>query len=176
LADDVGRGTPSPPSANVEMPRRLLVLAVSGWRRYSVRAELEAARRAGIPTTLISSDPELSALALELGHGVLPPEVIAGGLPEVLSWWQALIRRLRRVASALRRRARGEPVLRPRAHGRLAPEDLRDATLLVTDCQSMPLSRLLLESAPRLRLAFELDRSGPLAPAADSREADVESA
>jgi len=74
------------------------------------------------------------------------------------------------VAGRLRRRLRGRPTATPARRIRLADSDLRGATVLVTDCQSMALARRLLELRPQLRLAVELDRGGRLGPPPDASD------
>jgi hypothetical protein len=74
----------------------------------------------------------------------------------------------RRFAGRLKRRLQGRPVTLPPRDARLTPEDVRGATLVVTDCQSMPTAREMLAADPQLRVVVELDRSGRLGPPPDS--------
>jgi hypothetical protein len=77
---------------------------------------------------------------------------------------------VRRAAGRAWRAVRGRsPSAKPDKGIQLTRADLRGATMLVTDCQSMPFAERLLQ-APGLPVVFELDRTGPLAPPPDSRE------
>ncbi len=110
--------------------QRLVVLAVSGWRRYSVREELPQAADLGVPTLVVTRDGELAALADSLDQAVVTPEALndlpalRGGVPAagtVLAPAGGSVMtpvggtvvtgavRVRRLAGGLRRRLQGRP-------------------------------------------------------------------
>ncbi|MDQ1288998.1 MAG: hypothetical protein QG622_2564, partial [Actinomycetota bacterium] len=80
--------------------------------------------------------------------------------------------RARRFAGHLKRRLEGRPVALPPRSAQLTPGDLDGATVVVTDCQSMPVARRLLAVAPDVRMVVELDRGGVLGPPPDSAETE----
>jgi glycogen(starch) synthase len=145
-------------------PDRVVLAAVSGWRRYHVEAELEAVRALGVPATLITDDDRLARQAAAAGVAVA-----AAGTP------QPPLRRLRRALGRWRRdRWRRDRWRRPaasrgvaRRSARLDGAFLEGATLVLGDCQSAPLARTLLAAHPGLRPVVELDRTGVLAPSPD---------
>lgn len=164
--------TPSRPS-----PERIVILAVSAHRRYSVEEEIAAARRLAVPTVVVTADAQVTSVTsglrvvgpngVEVGPSVpaAPSEPLAGKV-------RRLAVQARRLAGKVRRRLRGKPVAGPPRAARLTPDDLRGATVIVTDCQSMPVAQRLLAASPDARAVVELDRRGPLAPPPDSRDDD----
>ncbi|MEI5585090.1 MULTISPECIES: glycosyltransferase family 4 protein [unclassified Agromyces] len=161
-------------AAGSPAPERIVLAAVSGWRRFHVEAELDAARRLGVPAQLVTSDPAIAALASATGApnvAVVRPAAVD---PAAAEPFPARARRAAAsVLGALRSRGvraglgavrRELPTL-----GRPRPVAVPDAaTLLVADCQSMPLATALLERHPGLHPVVELDRTGTLAPPPDS--------
>jgi glycosyltransferase involved in cell wall biosynthesis len=164
-------------SEPVRAPERIVLVAASAWRRYGVEAELAAARRSAAPTVVVTGDPQVTAWAQGLrvvGPGAVsavaartgtsagpattaPP---AGSLPV----------RARRAAGLLKRRLQGRPATLPKASAALAPADLDHATIVVTDCHSMPLAARLADVATDARLVVELDRRGRLGPPPDGAD------
>jgi glycogen(starch) synthase len=166
-ASAVATAEAAPTAGEREPARPVVLLAASGWRRYSVREELAAARKLGTPVAMVTRDPEITELAA--GLPVAPPEALARSVEPLADRGRA---RLRRAAGALRRRLRRlPPAPRPPRGAVLPPGSLDGATVVVTDIQSMPFARALLDGGrPTLRVAFELDRGGDLGPAADVAE------
>ncbi|MFE5670885.1 glycosyltransferase family 4 protein [Agromyces sp. NPDC056523] len=158
-------------------PERIVLAALSGWRRGHVEAELDAIHRLGATAQVITADPTIASLATEPTAGgsgtvaVVAPVAVDPARAEHFGV------RVRRAASsavgatrrsgvraglgAVRRELAG---LRP-----VAAVELPDtATLVVADCRSMPLVARLLATRPGLRPVVELDRVGRLAPPPDS--------
>jgi glycosyltransferase involved in cell wall biosynthesis len=158
--DQVRPAQVQPAAAGPAAPERIVVLAASANRRYSVEEELAAARRLGVPTVVVTADPQVTAWAS--GLRVVGPPPPAPPVP--------LAVQARRLAGKVKRRLQGQPVAGPPRSARLAPDDLRGATVVVTDCPSMPLARRLIAAAPHTRVVVELDRRGPLGPPPDSRD------
>ena len=155
----------SPGAPVLALPERIVVLATSANRRYSVEEELAAARRLAVPTVVVTADPQVTSWAAGLRVvGPTAVDVVADAPVE------PLVVQARRLAGQVKRRLQGKPAAGPPRSARLTADDLRGATVVVTDCQSMPLARRLVGSAPEVRLVVELDRSGPLGPPPDSRD------
>lgn len=155
-----------PAAAGLGAPERIVVLAASANRRYSVEAELAAVRRLAVPAVVVTSDPQVTSWASGL-RVVGPAALDVGGAPGTASA-EPLAVQARRLAGKVTRRLRGRPVAGPPRSARLGPGDLHGATVVVTDCQSMPLARRLIVAAPKARVVVELDRRGPLGPPPDS--------
>jgi glycosyltransferase involved in cell wall biosynthesis len=145
-------------------PERIVVLAASANRRYSVEAELAATRRLAVPAVVVTADPQVTSWAS--GLRVVGPGAVDVAPAEGPA--EPLAVRARRLAGKVKRRLQGRPVAGPPRSARLGPGDLRGATVVVTDCQSMPLARRLMAAAPHARVVVELDRRGPLRPPPDS--------
>jgi glycosyltransferase involved in cell wall biosynthesis len=151
-----------PDAAPRRPPERVVLLAASAWRRYSVQEELAGCRTLGVPTVVVTGDPEVTAWSKGL-HVVAPSAVDAAPA-------DPLVVRARRAAGRVKRRVQGRPVATPPRGARLSDTDLEGATVLVADCQSMPLAQRLLAAHPQARLAVELDRGGRLGPPPDARD------
>jgi len=153
-------------------PRRTVVLATSGWRRYAVEAELAATRLLGGTTVVVTADPQIAGWAAP-GPVVAPSAVPLGRAEDGTAQRyvppaQPLAVRARRAAGALRRRLDGSRPAVVKAPGSLLSDDFLDgATLVVGDCQSMPLAHQLLAAHPGLRPVVELDRGGRAGPPPD---------
>lgn len=147
-------------------PERIVVLATSANRRYSVEQELAAARRLGAPTVVVTADPQVTSWAS--GLRVVGPAAVDLGAPAAPA--EPLAVQARRLAGTVKRRLQGKPVAGPPRSARLTADDVRGATVVVTDCQSMPLAGRLVGAAPNARIVVELDRRGPLGPPPDSRD------
>jgi glycosyltransferase involved in cell wall biosynthesis len=162
-----GRERPTPAADPRVDPGRVVLLAGSAWRRYSVEEELAAVRRLAVPAVVVTGDPQVTAWADGLSvvgpPGVLPAQ--AQLTPD-----EPLAVQARRVAGRLKRRLQGRPSALPPREARLTPDDLESATVLVTDCQSMPIAQRLAAAHPHVRLAVELDRGGRLGPPPDARD------
>jgi glycosyltransferase involved in cell wall biosynthesis len=155
------------------VPERIVLVATSAWRRYSVTEELAAARRLAVPTVVVTADPEVtswaSGLRVVAPSGIALAEVV--DVPAVpITPSEPLLAQARRLAGRVRRTMQGRPAAGPPRANRLTDDDLRDATVVITDCQSMPVAERLLAAAPDARAVVELDRTGPLAPPPDSRD------
>lgn len=156
-------------------PERIALLATTGWRRYSVETELAAARTLGVDTTVVATDPQI--LGWAQGLPVVAPkgvELTPAAAATVAA--QPLSTQARRFAGRLKRRLLGGPGGAPAAAppprgATLGAGFLGGATVLVTDCQSMPLARAVLEVHPGAVPAFELDRVGALGPTPDAEDA-----
>jgi glycogen(starch) synthase len=135
--------------------QRVVLLAVSGWRRTSVREELETLRATNTPAVVVTRDAQVREWAD--GFPVLPPATPVQPGPQGL---------VRRVA----RRLRGRPGHRPSKGDTLGVGSLRGATLLVTDMQSMPAARAALRETPGTPVIVELPRDGVHGTPADSAE------
>jgi glycosyltransferase involved in cell wall biosynthesis len=156
------------------VPERIVMVAASAWRRYSVKEELAAARRLSVPTVVVTRDPEVTSWARGL-RVVAPDRVVTdgdGGGPDAsaapVAPGDPLAVRARRLAGRVKRRVQGLPTAGPPRQARLEGDDLHGATVLVTDCQSMPVAERLIRAYPQVRLAVELDRRGRLGPPPDS--------
>jgi len=156
-------------------PERIVVVAASAWRRYAVEEELAGARRLGVPTVVVTGDPQVTAWADDLrvvGPGAVAALTPASG-PEAPSEPPAeppaepLAVTARRFAGRLRRRLQGRPTALPPAGARLTVDDVRGATIVVTDCASLPLGVRLASAGAAARLVVELDRGGLLGPLPD---------
>jgi glycosyltransferase involved in cell wall biosynthesis len=162
-----GRERPAPAADPHVDPSRVVLLAGTAWRRYSVEQELAALRQLAVPTVVVTGDPQVTAwadgLPLVGPAGVEPQDAPAP--PE-----QPLAVQARRVAGRLKRRLQGRPSAVPSRAARLTDEDLASATVVITDCQSMPIAERLAAAHPQLRLAVELDRGGRLGPPPDARD------
>ena len=174
-AEAVGaRERPTPAEDPGVDPERVVLLAGSGWRRYSVQAELAAVRELGVPAVVVTGDPEVTGWAAGLpvvGMGGIDAVVGAAGSGVAGPPSEPLAVQARRVAGRLKRRLQGRPsAVAPRG-ARLTAADLDGATVLVTDCQSMPIAERLAAVYPQLKLAVELDRAGRLGPPPDARDA-----
>jgi hypothetical protein len=144
-----------------------------------------------VPTVVVTADPEVTGWAQGLrlvapggvdltctdrpaaGQRAVPASARPGtARPGTVRPITArlLVGRARRVAGRLRRRLQGRPVATPPRHARLGADDLRGATLLITDCQSMPLAQQILQAHPGLHPVIELDRGGRLGPPPDAPE------
>ena len=149
------------------LPQRLVILAVSGWRRYAVEAELAAAHGLGGTTVVVTADPQIAGWAAP-APVVAPSAVPVGHADDGTAQRyqppaQPLAVRARRAAGALRRRLNGSQAPVVRAAGSVLGDGFLDgATLLVGDCQSMPLAQQLLAAHPGLLPVVELDRGGPV--------------
>ncbi len=165
-----------PPQSVAEPVRRVVVVSVSGWRRYHVEAELDAARRLRVPTAVVSADERIVAQATGLPV-VAPKAVDVAGVrpvtePAATTARRAVKQLLRRGGAAAGLRA--EPAApQPVRMAALDGDFLASATLVIGDCQSMPLVRAMLDAHPTLRPVVELDRIGPLAPPPDSEAAEA---
>jgi glycosyltransferase involved in cell wall biosynthesis len=156
-----------PPAAGVPaVPERIVILAASAYRRYSVREEIEAARRLAVPTVVLTADAEVTSWAS--GMLVVGPNAVAAAGPAPAVPTEPLTVRARRLAGRVRRRLQGRPVALPPRSARLTPDDVHRATVVITDCQSMPTAARLLAASPDARAVVELDRRGPLGPPSDS--------
>lgn len=165
------------PASAAPTPERIVLAAVSGWRRFHVEAELDAARRLGVPTQLLTADPAIADLVdgtAARSVGVVRPAAVDPASAEPFT------ARARRAAAsvlgALRSDGAGAGVRRARRElpglGRArAVSLLEPATLVIADCQSMPLASALLDRHPGLRPVVELDRTGPLVPPPDAEGA-----
>jgi glycosyltransferase involved in cell wall biosynthesis len=149
-------------------PERIVVLATSAYRRYSVEEEVAAARRLAVPTVVVTADPQVTSWAS--GLRVVGPSALDLGAPAPAAPIEPLAVQARRFAGTVKRRLQGKPVAGPPRSARLTREDLRGATVVVTDCQSAPVARQVLAAAPDARIVVELDRCGPLGPPPDSRD------
>ncbi|MBK6871692.1 MAG: glycosyltransferase family 4 protein [Kineosporiaceae bacterium] len=164
-------------------PERVVLVAVSGWRRYHVQAELEAAGTLGVPVALISDDVPLREQATGAAATVVATKqasALTGGVEvsAMAAPGASLAVRARRTVGSLRRRALrlldAGTVPRQRAAGVRVDDDfLQGAQLVLGDCQSMPLARALLAAHPQLQPVVELDRVGPLGPSVDSEAGQV---
>ena len=171
----------------VALPERLVVLAASGWRRFSVREELPFAAERGMATVVVTRDAEIAGLASELGQTVVAPEALRQ-LPGLGAQSRTIGRLfeaagavtvvptsadVRRFAGDLRRRLRARPVgptdsatVRSTAEEAAAPAGtalaaaVDRATLLLTEVQSAPIAAQLLARDPSCRVVFELPRGG----------------
>jgi len=157
---DAARSRPVLVPAEPEEPERVVLLASSAWRRYSVKQEIEACRELMVPTVVVTADPEVTGWAK--GLSVVGPGGVDVAPPEPLAVTA------RRAAGRWKRRLQGRPVVAPSRGARLRPDDLLDATVLVTDCQSMPIAERMIQAHPKLRLALDLDRGGRLGPPPDA--------
>ncbi len=176
LAEAYGLVTPAPdvvapaggaPAAVEPHPRRVVVLAVSGWRRYHVAAELDAARKLAVPTAVVTADPQIISWAADVPV-VAPSGVDLAGATPLLD---PIAVRARRAAGRMKRRLQGGPAAsRPPGTAALDGDFLDGATLVLGDCQSMPLAQQMLTAHPGLCPVVELDRSGALAPPVDSED------
>jgi glycosyltransferase involved in cell wall biosynthesis len=153
------------------VPQRVVLVAVSGWRRYHVEAELDAARRLAVPLAVVTDDPQITGWAA--GQTVLRSAKVAlgGERPPVLVVPLAV--RVRRLGGRLRRwlvgRVSGEATSAARPAGLGFDAHFLDgATLVLGDCQSLSLARAMLAAHPTLRPVVELDRTGVLGPPPDS--------
>lgn len=170
---DGGCEVREPATAPVRGPERIIIVAASAWRRYSVTEELAAARRTGVPTVVVTADPEVTAWADGLRvvgpAGVVPPAAQRAGAAAAEQSVPLTVQ-ARRLAGRLKRRLEGRPAALPPRSARLVPDDVRDATLVVTDCQSMPLAQRMLQAYPGVRAVVELDRGGELGPPPDGTQ------
>jgi glycosyltransferase involved in cell wall biosynthesis len=177
LAQAYGLAVPDPAltapaaiEASAALPERVVVLAVSGWRRYSVRVELPQAAALGLTTLVVTRDAELGALAAGLDQAVVTPEALlglpagGGATPVAVTAVPASIG-VREFAGDLRRRLQGRPArpsgvaaASPPAEVRLLAEAVAGATVLLTDVQSAPTAALLLARDPSCRVVVELPR------------------
>ncbi len=163
---------PQPPPPDRRPPvRRVVLVSVSGWRRYHVEAELEAARRLRVPTTVVSNDEKIISWSRDIPV-VAPKAVDVAGAhpivePAVTTARRAVKRLLQRGTAAVGLQTDGSapPPVRVAA---LTGDFLAGATLVIGDCQSMPLVEAMLTAHPTLRPVVELDRTGPLGPPPDS--------
>jgi glycogen(starch) synthase len=147
--------TPGPAAAPVDDRQGpVVLLAASGWRRYAVQADLEAVSLTGTPTTVVTTDAGLVALAEEHGQQVLAPSALLA-LPPVVRrpGLRPALGRLRRSLTA------------PRTPSAALPPGTR---VVVTDCHSARLAEQLLTRYDGLRVSFEL--AGGDGPPADARE------
>ncbi len=151
--------------------RRVAMVSVSGWRRYHVEAEIEAALRLRVPTTVVTDDEKI--IGWSAGLPVVSPRAVdvAGARP---STEPASIVARRRVKRLLRRggeaaglKLTSEVPSQARTVA-LGGDFLTGATLVIGDCQSMPLVQAMLAAHPSLRPVVELDRRGALGPPPDS--------
>jgi glycogen(starch) synthase len=176
-----GRPAGSPgavPTAPARDPERIVVVAASAWRRYSVEEELAAARALAVPTVVVTGDPQVTAWAQGLRvvgpaavDDVAPVRATSPAAAQAAVPAEPLAVQARRLAGRLKRRLQGRPTALPPASARLTAADLGGATIVVTDCHSMPLAARLAEAAPPgARLVVELDRGGRLGPPPDSRD------
>ncbi|HEY6797239.1 MAG TPA: glycosyltransferase family 4 protein [Kineosporiaceae bacterium] len=163
-------------------PERIVVLAASGWRRYSVEAELAAARALGAPTVVVTGDPQVTAWAA--GLRVVGPAAVAAlagaqtgatpsapqRSPQPSTQPEPLGVRARRLAGRVRRRLQGRPAAQPPRWATVTAGDVSGATVVVADCQSMPLADRLATAVPQARLVVELARGGRLGPPPDGRD------
>ncbi|MFN8079721.1 MAG: glycosyltransferase family 4 protein [Kineosporiaceae bacterium] len=167
----------------VVQPERIALVAVSGWRRYHVQAELDAAHTLGVPLALISDDVQIREQATRAGATLVATReatALTGGVEvsATAAPGASLAVRARRTVGALRRRAlrvlETRSVPRQRVTGVQLDDDfLQGAQLVLGDCQSMPLARALLAAHPQLHPVVELDRVGPLGPSVDSEAGQV---
>jgi glycogen(starch) synthase len=162
---------PTPTVTVPTVPERLVIVATSAWRRYSVEAELDAARALGVPTTVVTADPQVTSWATGLrvvGPAGVETRSAIGSTPTPSVPSVAVT--ARRLAGQVKRRLQGKPVAGPPKSARLAADELAGATVLVADCQSMPLVASILDAVPTARPVVELDRSGTLGPPPDARD------
>ncbi|MBL8930855.1 MAG: glycosyltransferase family 4 protein [Kineosporiaceae bacterium] len=177
----------------VEPPERVVLVAVSGWRRYHVEAELDAAARLGVPLGVVSDDVQITAWARGAGASVLGTRqaaTLTGGVAVPSAGATAPVTvRVRRSIGALRRRlversrtgalagtrsgarassANPGSAATPAATPAVDGDFLTGAHLVLGDCQSMPLARAMLAATPSLRPVVELDRVDVLGPTVDS--------
>jgi glycosyltransferase involved in cell wall biosynthesis len=158
---------PSPPSRAAD-PERVVLVAASAWRRYSAEEELAATRSLGVPAVVVTGDPQVTAWAQ--GLDVVGPAAVADLDRQPAPAADPIAVQARRAAGRLKRRLQGKPVATPPKSARLGPDDVRGATVVVTDCHSMPIALRLADAAPDARLVVELDRGGRLGPPPDSRD------
>jgi glycosyltransferase involved in cell wall biosynthesis len=163
----------TPAGVRVREPERIVIVAASAWRRYSVEEELAAARRLGVPTVVVTADPQVTAWAQ--GLRVAGPAAVAQLAAAQLGAAQPLAApplavRARRLAGRVKRRLQGKPAAVPSRSATLGLAEVRGATVVVSDCQSMPLAARLAAAVPEARLVVELDRGGRLGPPPDSRD------
>lgn len=176
-ASVVRRGPDAPVAAAAPDPERVVVVAASAWRRYSVEEELSAARDLAVPAVVVTGDPQVTAWASGLRvvatHALddaVAAASAAAGVRAGTSPSDPLAVRARRLAGRLKRRLQGKPSALPPRSARILPDDVRAATVVVTDCQSMALGARLAAAVPSTRLVVELDRGGRLGPPPDSRD------
>lgn len=167
-ASDLVVAEPTPAAASTVLPhRRVVVVAVSGWRRYHVAAELDAARKLGVPTAVVTADPQIVSWAADVPVMAPAGVDLAGATPLA----DPIPVRARRAAGRMKRRLQGGPAAsRPPGTAALDGDFLDGATLVLGDCQSMPLAQQMLTAHPGLCPVVELDRSGALAPPVDSED------
>ncbi len=132
-------------------PERIVILSVTGWRRYSVEAELAAARAYGVPVVVATHDPGIAALAD--GLPVRRPEDLAP-LPPPAPPAPSPAGRVGRLAARLRRQSSAVEPPPPSAPPPAA--ELIGATVVVCDCQSMPDAERMAHAAQGVRLRVEL--------------------
>jgi glycosyltransferase involved in cell wall biosynthesis len=168
------RERPAPAADPGVDPRRVLLLAESAWRRYSVQEELSAVRRLAVPTVVVTGDPQVTAWSQGLRvvgpAGAQPPGTPGDGAAARPTASPPLAVAARRAAGRLKARLAGRPAAVAARSARLTADDLQDATMVITDCQSMPIAERLAAAHPRLVLAVELDRGGRLGPPPDARD------
>ena len=156
---------PPAPRGATRDPERVVVVAASAWRRYSVVEELAATRALGVPAVVVTGDPQVTAWAS--GLRVVGPAAVPG--PGAAPPADPLAVQARRLAGRLKRRVQGRPSALPPRSARLAPDDVRGATVVVTDCSSMvPATRLA--AVRGTRRVGERVRGGRLGPPPDSRD------
>jgi glycosyltransferase involved in cell wall biosynthesis len=167
---------PASPPDGVRDPERVVLVAASAWRRYAVEEELAATRRLAVPTVVVTGDPQVTIWAD--GLHVVGPGAVDGVAPAAASSVvasaaaESLAVSARRLAGRVKRRLQGRPSALPPSSARLTAADLRGATIVATDCHSMPLASRLASTpyAAGARLVVELDRGGSLGPPPDGRD------
>lgn len=147
-----GATTPAAvPTPHREPDRDVVLVSVSGWRKYAVAAYLEAIDTTGGQATLVTRDAELMGLhpattpvqpAAYLAALKGPVAAAAAGTASAA---RGLVRRLLGRASAPTAPSAAPAVARP------------SATHVVCDVASFPTALQLLAARPDLRLAIEPD-------------------
>lgn len=162
--------------------RPVVIVAVSGSRRYAVEPDIEAVRQLGVEGLVVTDDTEVkgwgSAAGL-MGLGSKSVPGLASSKVVTRAPTLPLKARLRREAGRLRRealqrlkdRSAAAPAARQPAQGPAEGILGGEGTLVIGDVQSMPLAASMLEAYPGLRPVVELDRGGVLGPTPDADDA-----
>jgi glycosyltransferase involved in cell wall biosynthesis len=147
-----GGTTPAaPPTPRREPDRDVVLVSVSGWRKYAVAAYLDAVDATGGQATLVTRDAEL--MGLHPGTTQVQPAAylaalkgpVAAAAAGTAAAARGLVRRVLGRASAPASPSAVPAVARP------------SATHIVCDVASFPIVEQLMAASPELRLAIEPD-------------------
>jgi len=193
LADLYGGEVASHPRTPVRLPRPVppatIVVAITDRRAAAVRAETEAAARAGHQILLVTPQNDLGGEPAVID---LTPSDVAKQLRMIEGDDAALpsaLKILPKPAAAAVRRTRRESLrvrsfleaLRARTGGERSPEArlaaalrAQDACVVLGDAHSAPFVMRILEAFPQLSVCIELDRDGTTSAHPDAGRTDVE--